>query len=172
MMKHIVLIGFMGAGKTSVGKSLAYELKIPFVDMDDEIVKKAGMPITEIFAEYGEPHFRKIETDVLEELLDLKERHVISAGGGVPMREVNQPLLKQAGVVVYLKTDTEILVKRLQDDTTRPILHGGDLREKITVLQAKREPIYKKVSDFQVITDEKSLSEIVSEIGTLVECGE
>lgn len=168
-MKHIILIGFMGAGKTSVGKSLAHELEIPFVDMDDEIVKKAGMPITEIFAEYGEPYFREIETNVLEELLDLKERHVISAGGGVPMQEVNQPLLKQAGVVVYLKADTEILVKRLQGDTTRPVLHGGDLRGKITVLQAGRAPVYEKVSDFQVITDEKSLVEIVNEIGGLVE---
>jgi len=169
MMKHIVLIGFMGAGKTSVGKSLAHELEIPFVDMDDEIVKKTGMSITEIFAEYGEPYFREIETNVLGELLDLEERHVISAGGGVPMQEVNRPLLRQAGVVIYLKADTQVLVKRLQGDTTRPILHGGDLREKITTLQTSRAPVYEKVCDFQVVTDEKSLAEIVNEVGRLAE---
>jgi len=169
MMKHIVLIGFMGAGKTSVGKSLAHELEIPFVDMDDEIVKKAGMSITEIFAEYGEPYFREIETNVLEELLDLKERHVISAGGGVPMQEVNWPLLRQAGVVIYLKADTQVLVKRLQGDTARPMLHGGDLREKIMTLQAGRVPVYEKVCDFQVVTDEKPLAEIVNEVGRLVD---
>lgn len=158
-MKHIILIGFMGAGKTSVGKSLAKELCRPFVDMDDCIVERADMPITEIFAKYGESHFRQMETQVLQELVAFTEPHIISAGGGVPMEVPNRPFLAK-GQVVYLQADVDALVKRLKGDTTRPLLHGGSLREKIARLKSKRESTYKEISDLQVETHEKSPEEI------------
>jgi shikimate kinase len=130
--------------------------------MDDCIVKKAGKPITEIFAQDGEPHFRQLETQVLEELLQLKEPHIISAGGGVPMKTSNRTLLAQGGQVVYLQADVEVLVRRLAGDTTRPLLSGGDLREKIVSLKTKREGVYIKISDLQVETCGKTPEEIAA----------
>jgi len=162
-MKHIILVGFMGCGKTHVGSILAKELGLPFVDMDEQIVEQARRSVTEIFAEHGEAHFRDIETEVLKDLLAGHEQTVISSGGGVPMQEANLPLLKE-GIVVYLKAPVEVLVSRLKNDKKRPILQGGDLREKITTLLAKRGPIYESVSNIEVVTGNGAVETIVGQI--------
>ena len=162
-MKHIILIGFMGCGKTRVGRALARELDIPFVDMDERIVAKAGMSINDIFAQQGEQYFRQLETKVLKELLADKRRTVISAGGGMPMQEANWSLL-QTGVVVYIKASVDILVGRLKNDKTRPILQGGDLYEKILTLTNERNPIYEQVSDIEVMTSNGAVGEMVRQI--------
>ena len=167
-MKHIILVGFMGCGKTHAGRMLAKELKLPFIDMDEQIVTRAQQPITEIFAEYGEAHFRAIETEVLKDLLAGHEQTVISSGGGVPMQEANLPLLKK-GIVVYLKASVDVLLSRLKHDKSRPILQGGDLREKITTLLAKRTPIYESVSNIEVVTSDGAEMVVGQIIEKLVE---
>lgn len=167
-MNHIVLIGFMGSGKTSVGMHLAEALGLPFMDMDARITEREGIPITEIFKKHGEEYFRTLETRLLSELSKSGQQMVISSGGGMPVQPQNRSYLKSIGTVVFLQTSTDILVKRLQYDKTRPVLQGGDLRERITELKRQRNPIYEQVSDVQVVTDHKSIEEIVQEIKKLV----
>lgn len=162
-MKHIVLVGFMGCGKTRVGRALARELGLPFVDMDEQIVARAKMPVTDIFAKHGEAYFREMETAVLEDLLAEKKQMVIGSGGGVPMQEANRPLLEES-MVVYIEAPIGILMERLANDKKRPILKGGDLREKITTMLEVRNPIYEQVSDIEVSTNNGSVERIVQQI--------
>jgi len=162
-MKHIILIGFMGSGKTRVGRRLARHLELPFIDMDEQIVERAKMPVTEIFEKYGEAHFRELETKVLEELLDIKEQMVISAGGGVAVQKANQEYLKET-IVVYLQATVATLVKRLSGDATRPILSGGNLKEKIMALKEERDPIYEQVSNIAINTSNMGVLEIVTRL--------
>lgn len=167
-MKHIILIGFMGSGKTTVGMQLAEAMELPFIDMDSEITKREGMAVTEIFAAHGEGYFRDLETQLLKELSSGSEPMVISAGGGMPVQPQNHSFLKQMGTVILLETSTDVLVKRLEGDTTRPVLMGGDLRERILELQQKRAPVYEQVSDAAVNTDRKTIAQVVQEIQKLV----
>ncbi|MGI6007645.1 MAG: shikimate kinase [Ruminococcus sp.] len=163
-MKHIILIGFMGCGKTSVGKRLARSMGLPFVDMDDEIKKQAGMEITEIFKRYGERYFRELETDVLRQMSRETQPMVISAGGGMPMEPENQRILAGMGTVILLEAAVETLVERLKNDNTRPMLAGGDLRTRIETLQKERKPVYERVCDVRITTDGKDFSQIIDEI--------
>ena len=162
-MKHIILIGFMGCGKTRTGRALARELGLRFVDMDKQIVTTAGMAVADIFAQYGEQYFRKLENKILKELLASTEQTVISTGGGVPMQAMNQQLLK-AGIVVYLEASIEVLLKRLANDRKRPILQGGNLRDEITTLMDLRNPIYEQLSDITVSTSNVPVEQVVRQI--------
>jgi shikimate kinase len=168
-MNHIILIGFMGSGKTSVGKQLAKAMQLPFIDMDWLIVEKAGIEITEIFDRYGEEHFRAMETECLKELSQDKERKVISVGGGLPVQQQNQPYLREMGTVVLLEASVQTLLKRLKYDSTRPMLKGGDLKQKIETLQEQRKAEYEKISDIRVSTDDKGYRQIVDEIRKIVD---
>ena len=168
-MNHIILIGFMGCGKSSVGKRLAKAMDLPFVDMDDLIVERTGMQITEIFAKFGEPYFRQLETEALLQLAECGQRMVISAGGGMPVQPQNQPILKEMGTVLLLEATVDTLVERLQFDDTRPILQGGDLRQKIESLQQQRKEAYEKVCDRKIRTDGKNFTVIIEEIRKIVE---
>ena len=166
MMEHIMLIGFMGSGKSAVGRELSRLLKRPLVDTDEEIVKAHGT-ITDLFAKHGEAYFRKLETETLKTLLDSKKPLVISAGGGLPVQEANQPYLRQLGTVVYLTASEDTLVKRLSGDKSRPLLQGGDLRTRIRDLMAQRGALYARAADVQVSTDGRSVKEIAGEISRL-----
>lgn len=168
-MNHIILIGFMGCGKSSVGKRLAKVMNLPFVDMDAMIVEKSGMEITTIFETHGEAYFRKLETETLLELADSTEQMVISAGGGMPVQSQNQPILKEMGTVILLEASLDTLVERLQYDNTRPILKGGNLREKIESLQKERKAAYEQVGDVKIVTDGKNFMGIIDEIRKIVE---
>ena len=174
-MDHIILIGFMGAGKTAVGKRLARQMQLPFVDTDDWIEAQEGRSISDIFAEDGEAYFRTLETDALHRLLDSKERCVISVGGGLPVQPQNWPVLRQLGTVVYLEADIETLLGRLKYDTKRPKLQGGDPREKIETLMEQRKEIYEQTADLRVTTDDREFSQILQEImektTNIVNCG-
>ncbi|MCH1982342.1 shikimate kinase [Ruminococcus sp. OA3] len=169
-MNHIILIGFMGSGKTSVGKQLAKVMQLPFVDMDQLIVEKTGMEITEIFERYGEAHFRRIESECLEELSKEEERRVISVGGGLPVQPRNQPYLRKMGTVVLLEASVQTLQRRLKYDSSRPMLKGKDLQKNIETLQRQRKAEYEKVSDIRVVTDDKEFCQIVDEIRKIVDC--
>lgn len=166
-MNHIILIGFMGSGKTSVGRKLAKEMKLSFVDTDNMIEEQSHMKISDIFAQHGEAYFRGLETLTLRQLLDSEKRLVISVGGGLPVQPQNREYLKQLGKVVYLKAETGTLVQRLKGDTTRPLLAadpGETLEQKIDRLKADREEIYKSTADFEVKTDNKGFRRIIEEI--------
>lgn len=158
-MKNIILIGFMGSGKTSFGKWLCNHTGMSFIDTDEEIVKLENRSINDIFATDGEEYFRDLETKLLESLLSV-DNSIISMGGGTPIREQNGELLKKLGTVVYLRTTVSTLCKRLSRDKSRPLLAGGNLREKITSLMDKREHIYVQRADVIIDTDNKRFEDI------------
>ena len=163
-MKRIVLMGFMGAGKTTIGKALAEKLSWDFIDTDAEIEKEQGRKISEIFETEGEQAFRDMETRLLKKLEKSEERFVLSIGGGMPVREENRELLRQIGTVVYLKATKEELVRRLSGDASRPLLQGGALEEKVAALMAARESIYVETAHQEVVTDGKSVKELIEKI--------
>ena len=166
-MKNIVLMGFMGAGKTTIGKKLASALKYEFIDTDEWIEKEQGRNISDIFAEDGEAAFRDMETDLLKRLQNRTEKFVLSIGGGMPVREENRALLRNLGAVIYLKTSKEEIIRRVSGSRNRPLLQGGDLEKKVTNLMCAREQIYMETAHVEVITDGKNPKKVVEEILTL-----
>lgn len=164
---NVILIGFMGAGKTTLGVRLSYRMKQPFLDTDKYIERQEGREISEIFASDGEEAFRKIETHTLESFLEngLKN-HVISTGGGMPTREENWDLLKRLGVVVWLRIKPETVIERLSGDTTRPLLQGDNPEERIRNLMEVRRPLYEGCSDIIVDVDNKPVERIMDEVFT------
>lgn len=163
-MKRIVLVGFMGAGKTTIGKVLAKELSCKFIDTDEVIEKEQGRKISEIFEKDGEFAFRDMETELLKQLKESQESFVLSVGGGMPVREENRALLREIGTVIYLNTTKEELVRRLSGDKNRPLLQGGILEEKVIVLMEAREEIYKEIAHEELFADGKSVEKLVKEI--------
>ena len=168
--KNVVLIGFMGAGKTSLGKAVAKLLDVPFLDTDEMIVQSEGMPVSEIFAQKGEEYFRSLETKTVRALGRRQERFVLSVGGGLVMRAENRKLLHEAGLVVYLKAGTETLKERLSKDTQRPLLHQGEgtLEEKITRILSEREPFYLEAANVVYVNEGKPFRTAAREIADLV----
>lgn len=162
-MNGIVLIGFMGAGKTTIGSLLAKETGMGQIDFDDLITAEIGMSIQAFFAEYGEPAFREIETRILAETLTRPE--IISTGGGIVLKEENRQLLKNMPQVVYLKTDPTELITRLQADTknVRPLVLSKTPAEILAVYQP-RIPFYEESASLVVDTTGKTPEEIVAEI--------
>lgn len=165
---NIVLIGFMGCGKTTVGIRLSYRLRMVVEDTDKLIEKKTGRTITDIFAVDGEGHFRDLETGLLRELCDSCSDKIISVGGGTPVREANRPLLKSLGTVVYLRVRPETVYERLKGDTTRPLLQGDHPEEKIRQLMAARQEAYEGCADLIIDTDELDISSILDKIEAYV----
>lgn len=162
-MKHnIILIGFMGSGKTCVGKKLAERLSYGFCDTDQMIERKAGNTINEIFAIHGEDFFRNRESELIKELSTNMSNTVLSTGGGLPLRQENTKILLKMGLVVYLKASKEVTLKRLVGDNTRPLLKGEELELKVERMLAARTPIYEKSAHKIIATDEKSVDEIVT----------
>jgi shikimate kinase len=149
-----VLIGYRGCGKTTIGRRLADRLWQKFVDVDDLVVRKAGKSIREIFEQDGEPHFRDLEAEAIQEAAKLQE-HVIAPGGGALMREENRTALKEAGhKIIYLRCDPQELWKRIQSDPdtahNRPDLTPTGGLEEIRRKVKEREPIYQQVMDAEL----------------------
>ena len=163
-VKHIILIGFMGAGKTSIGRHLARKMRRDFVDSDLLIEEQAHMKVADIFKEYGESYFRDLETLTLRQLLAAERPMVIAVGGGLPMREENREYLKELGTVVYLRAEAKTIMKRLSGDTKRPLLQGAKPEEKILALMEERDPIYEEIAEVKITTDNKNHNQIVEEV--------
>ena len=163
--RSVVLVGMMGAGKSSIGRRLAQRLGIGFVDADAEIEAAAGMTIAEIFANYGEPDFRSGEARVIARLLDHGQQ-VLATGGGAFMNEETRAGIRQKGMSVWLKADFDVLMKRVKRRATadRPMLQG-DPAQRIRVLMAERYPVYAE-ADITVVSREVSHDTIVNEIVT------
>ena len=154
--RSIVLVGMMGAGKSSIGRRLATRLGIPFVDADTEIENAAGMSISEIFAKHGEPYFRGGEARVIARLLD-SGPSVLATGGGAVMDARTRELIAEKGISIWLSADVEVLVKRTKRRNDRP------LAEKIRELMPLREPFYAQ-SDIVVRSRDEPHDTIVDEI--------
>lgn len=164
---NLILCGMMGAGKTSVGKEVAKKLGWRWCDTDQLIVERHGS-ITDIFATHGEAYFRRLETEIVKELVQT-DCLVLSVGGGLVLREENVALLRENGKIVFLCASVETLEKRLQADSSRPLLQAKEsLKERLQQLLKERTPIYEAVADFTVNVDEKTLEEIAAEIVTLI----
>lgn len=162
--RNIILIGFMGAGKTSIGEQLAYFKSQKLIDTDRMVERKAGMTISEIFERSGEAEFRRLETEVLKELLAQSGGEIISVGGGLPLRVENRQLLKKLGVVIYLKVRPETVLERLEGDSTRPLLLGEHREETVKDLLAHRDPIYESAAHLAIPVDGRTVEQIADEI--------
>ncbi len=149
--KNIVLIGFMGSGKSTVGRELHQRLGYPLVDMDTVIEQRAGKPITEIFAEDGEAAFRDMETKLLEELNEPSTpRRIISTGGGVINRVENRELLRHLGYVVWLNVTAKVALERTGKNKDRPLLATDDPAARVKSLMAEREPYYAEAAHLKI----------------------
>lgn len=161
---NVVLIGFMGSGKTTFGKALAKDLNMDFIDTDEYIVEKAGMSIAEIFEKKGEAEFRKIETDTLISLRDNLKNTVLATGGGMPLRTQNALLLKEIGDVLYLTAANQEIYDRVKGDTKRPLLKCADPYTKICAMMKERSPLYEKACDAVIDTNSNDLDQILNDM--------
>jgi shikimate kinase len=141
-MNNIILCGFMGCGKSTIGRILSKRAGLEFVDMDLYIQDKAGMTVSEIFEKYGEERFRKMETEACRELAE-RENLVIAAGGGTLAFQRNIDILKSSGKIIFIDVSYENLCIRLRRDTRRPLLQVENRDERIKELLEKRLPIYR-----------------------------
>jgi len=160
---NIFLIGLMGSGKTSIGKILAKNLKKNFLDIDNEIINKMNLTISEIFEKYGEIKFREMESEILH-ALTIDKNAVISTGGGIILNKKNISKMKEMGVIVHLDIDTKTQIFRVKNTKNRPLLDGKGLQDKLKKMKIERDKIYKEVSDITIITTKKSRSNILTEI--------
>jgi shikimate kinase len=160
---NIFLIGFMGTGKSTVAAGLQELLDVQCIDMDAQIVKEQGMAITDIFAQFGEAHFRDIESEMI---LKLQQQTglLVSCGGGVVVRPENGAYMKQNGVVVLLTATPQTIYDRVHTSTQRPILNGNMNVEYIAGLLEARQEKYQAAADITIATDGKSVEEICHEI--------
>lgn len=160
---NIFLIGFMGAGKSTVARELSQRLGCELVEMDERIVSEQGMSINDIFAKYGEEHFRDIESQLILDLGE-QEASVISCGGGVIVRPENVDYMKKSGKVVYLTASPQTVYERVKNSTDRPILNGHMNVEYIAELMDKRRAKYHAAADIGVVTDDRNRKDICDEI--------
>lgn len=163
MKKNIFLIGFMGAGKTTIARTLKSRYGMELVEMDEQIEAEQGMKISEIFEKKGEAYFRELETQLLVKLQQ-QENTVVSCGGGVPMRACNVEAMRASGRVVYLSAKPETIYERVCHSHTRPLLEGNMNTVYITELLEKRLPMYLKAADQIVSVDNRSIVQICQEI--------
>jgi shikimate kinase len=160
---NIILIGFMGSGKSAVGHELAGQLKMDYLDTDEIIEKTERMSISNIFDHLGEPYFRDLETNVIRTLQDY-DNFVISTGGGMVLREENVKMLREIGPLVLLWADPETVYQRVRQETHRPLLNVSDPRAGIKKILDYRTPVYNKVADLKIDTSKMSVEEAVKEI--------
>ena len=156
--RNLILIGFMGTGKTTIGKLAAKSLGFRFVDTDVIISRKTGKSIPDIFSEDGEEAFRALETTVLEECAT-KSNQVISTGGGIVTKKSNHPILKQAGYVIWLKASPETIYDRVRRNSNRPLLQTDDPEKTIREMLSSRLELYDEAKDMDVSTDGLTLDE-------------
>jgi len=163
-MKHIILMGFMGCGKSTIGKKLSDKLNISLIDTDSLIEQSAGMCISEIFSKHGEVYFRALEATCLDNIKNELEYSVISLGGGTPLKEENRKRIKELGHVIYLKASPETIYKRTRNSNTRPLLQCDDPLSKIKTLLHERDSIYESLADIVILVDGKEVYEVVDQI--------
>lgn len=162
-MMNIVMVGFMGTGKTSVSRALARKTGWHCLDVDEWVVKKAGRTIPAIFEAEGEEGFRNRETEALREILD-GERQIVAGGGGIVLRPENIAIMKARGTVVCLTASPETVFARVGRDSNRPNLNGRRSAAGIAELMEKREMAYREAADLLISTDHKTVDAIAEEL--------
>lgn len=169
---NVILCGMMGAGKTTIGIKIAERTGRRWYDTDGLIVDKYGK-ISDIFEYYGEPHFRKLETEIVQKLVE-NDNLVISTGGGLVLKNENNVLLKKNGKIVFLRASLATLAQRLHVDGTRPLLQTSteNIRDRLERLLKERAPVYEHVADYIVDVDNKTPERIAEEIVALFQTDE
>ncbi|MCE2400514.1 shikimate kinase [Candidatus Poribacteria bacterium] len=160
--RNIVLVGFMGTGKTSIGKRLSSQLRMRYIDTDSVIEKDSRRRISDIFAQDGEDVFRQLESEAVNKVSKLYN-HVISTGGGVVLKEINVTKLKENGIVFCLRATPEEIYRRVGHQTHRPLLQTPDAMETIRTMLAARAPYYAQ-ADHTVETTDRSFEEVIADI--------
>jgi shikimate kinase len=161
--QNLFLVGPMGAGKSAVGRQLARQLHLEFVDSDEEVEKRTGVDIPFIFEKEGEAGFRKREARVIDDLSQ-KDGIVLATGGGAIMDPQNRNNLGARGLVVYLHTSVDQQLSRTRKGRDRPLLDSDDPRAVLETLMAAREPLYREIADLTVDTDGRKVRAVVDEI--------
>lgn len=159
----IILIGLLGAGKSKVAQALSAKLAISLHDTDQLIEDQAQQSIASIFAAHGEERFRALEHELLVDLLEIK-KIIISTGGGIILSDENRRLMKEKGVCIFLDVDIETLCDRLKNDHTRPLLQGGNLKQRLTTLKEQRQNFYKECAQITIDVNNKEVAAIADEI--------
>ena len=162
---RIILIGFMGVGKTTIGKIIAKKLKLNFVDMDNYIEKTEDKSISKIFEEYGEQHFRELESESLKDLIK-SDNIVISTGGGIVTTKENSEILKKEKIVIFLDGNTQTILNHLSKEIDkRPLLsNSNNVEYTISNLLNERYEKYNSICDIKIDINEKNIEEVVSQI--------
>lgn len=162
---RIIIIGFMGVGKTTIGKNIAEKLNMKFIDMDEELERREKYTIPEIFNNNGETYFRMIETKLLNELVT-KDNLIISTGGGIVTIEENCEILKKEEKVIFLDANLETIINHISNEIDqRPLLKNSlDLNKTISDLLNKRKDKYKEISDVVIDVNNKNIEEVISQI--------
>jgi shikimate kinase len=160
---NIALTGFMGTGKTTIGRRVAAQLGYRLVDTDQMVVQRAGAEISEIFREHGESHFRKLEAEALQSLADSREL-VIATGGGLVTRSENIALLRQLAFVVWLTASEEVIYERVSRNARRPLVQTPNPRETIRDMLAQRAPLYRAAADCTIDTSARSHAEVAAAV--------
>lgn len=153
---NLILVGMMGSGKTTMGRTLAKHLNKTFIDSDEEIQQRTGVTIPHIFDIEGEAGFRQRETAAIRELVG-RDNMVLATGGGAILAEQNRALLSQNGIVIYLKANVTDLWQRTRHDRSRPLLQTNDPRAKLTELFQQRDPLYQEAADIIVQSGKQSV---------------
>ena len=161
-MSNIILTGFMGTGKSSVGKMLAQKTGYVYCDLDAIIVGQVGMSINEIFAKHGETYFRELEANAVKQV-SFADKQVVATGGGAVIREDNRMLLRKSGIIVNLEASVEEIYNRLSNDSGRPLLNDRKSSEKLAELLEQREQYYAD-ADIRIDTTGKKVEDVVDEI--------
>lgn len=164
--KPIVLVGPMGAGKTTVGRALAARLKRDFFDTDEVLLREEACSMAELLDQRGEPYFRERETEILNTLLS-KRTSVVATGGGIVLKEENRTILKKEGFVIYLSLSLSTQMERLAQDKERPFLQVPNREEVLQNLTQKRLPHYEDLADLKLVVDGLSIEKIIQEVTPL-----
>ena len=162
-MKNIFLIGYMGTGKSTVAASMAKQYGMEVLEMDQMIVDREGMSISDIFAEHGEEYFRNVETKLLLEI-QTQENKIVSCGGGVVLRKQNVEEMHKGGSIVLLSAKPETILEQVKDDDSRPLLQGNKTVQFISEMMEKRRTKYESAADIIIQTDNKQVVDICNEI--------
>jgi shikimate kinase len=169
---NIILIGYRGSGKSVVGRKLAARLGLKFVDIDDLIEERQGAPVSDIVKSHGWGHFRKLESNTIEQI-SKEDRLIIAPGGGAVLDTDNVKALRKNGVIIWLKADKQTLLKRLSQDpvtnTRRPTLTGKGTSEELKEVMSLREPIYEGVSEIQIDTSMLDVETVVERLSAVID---